>query len=101
MSMTSIIVRVRFRQYSIFFLSFQFSGEEGQGSTNYMTDYGSTEDGMQDHSDMENPSIKTTKTTTMDHQDNMSNHGDMTNHGDMSDHSDDISDHGTMMDHSK
>merc|ERR1712156_510265 len=76
-------------------------GEEGQTSTNYMTDHGSTEDVMQDHSDMESPGTATTKTTTMDHQDNMSNHGDMTNHGDMSDHSDDMSDHGTMMDHSK
>merc|ERR1712156_1169177 len=83
-------------------------GEDGQGSTNYMTDHGITEDDMQDHSDMENPSTTTTKTTTMDHQDNMSNHGDMTNHGDMSDHgsmmsdhSDDMSDHGAVMAHSK
>merc|ERR1712156_865017 len=76
-------------------------GEEGHGSTNYMTDHGSTEDDMQDHSDMESPGTTTTKTTTMDHQDNMSNHGDMTNHGDMSDHGSMMSDHGTMMDHSK
>merc|ERR1712223_2290664 len=72
-------------------------------TTYYVNDinYCEGEDGMQDHSDMESPGTATTKTTTMDHQDNMSNHGDMTNHGDMSDHSDDMSDHGTMMDHSK
>ena len=86
--------------FNLFFI-YQFTGEEGQGSTNSMTNHGSMEDGMQDYSDMENPSTATTKTTTMDHQDNMPNHGDMTNHGDMSDHNDDMSDHGTMMDHSK
>ena len=83
------------------FFIYQFTGEEGQGSTNSMTNHGSMEDGMQDYSDMENPSTAATKTTTMDHQDNMPNHGDMTNHGDMSDHNDDMSDHGNMMDHSK